>query len=430
MTRVARANTVIVGSGPGGATVARELARSGDDVIILEKGGYHRWPVGSVLAYATMYDIKKSKDGVLVRRGITAGGSTMLYSGNAYDPPSFLKEELGIDLAAEVAETKKELSIQPVPESFYRGYRGTMRMVGAASELGFRMRPQERFIDPELCDPACDRCLFGCSRGAKWTAREYLADAVEAGARLFVRHNVVKVLSSGGSAEGVLARDRYGQKRIMANRVILAAGGIGTPIILKKSGIADAGGHFFTDPMSVMAGTMKDGAGTYHEMTYTFADESMAGEFVVGTAGAVNAFMAQIAALHLAYLPNGMRMKRLAGMFVKLCDEPSGSIDEDGTMHKRLTDADERRMAEGVDRARRIMIRAGVVPGTISVAKGIGGHPGGTAAIGRIVGSDLQTAIRNCYVCDNSVMPRSGGIPPVLTLIALGKKAARSVFAA
>ena len=59
---------------------------------------------------------------------------------------------------------------------------------------------------------------------------------------------------------------------------------------------------------------------------------------------------------------------------------------------------------------------------------GIGGHPGGTAAIGRVVDKNLMTEIKNLYVCDNSVMPRSGGIPPVLTLIALGKKFARSLM--
>ena len=36
------AKTVVVGSGPGGATVARELALRGQDVLILERGAYHR----------------------------------------------------------------------------------------------------------------------------------------------------------------------------------------------------------------------------------------------------------------------------------------------------------------------------------------------------------------------------------------------------
>lgn len=422
------ANTIVIGSGPGGATVARELARKGDDVLILEKGADHQWPVGKALAYATMYDIKKSKHGVLVRRGITTGGSTMLYSGNAYDPPGFIRDELGIDLSAEVAETKKELRIRPVPESFFADYQGTLRLVEAADNLGYAMKPQERFIDPDQCDPACDRCLFGCAKGAKWTARAYINDALAAGARLLTKHEVESILHANGTAEGVLVKTGRGKKRIMANRVILAAGGIGTPIILQKSGIQGAGSHFFTDPMSVMVGVMKNGRGTFHEMTYTFADESNLGAFVVGNVGALNAFMAQLFKMHLLYARHGVHVKRLAGMFVKLCDEPSGRVDIRGNLHKQLTENDEKRMARGVEVARQIMVRAGVIPETISIAKGIGGHPGGTAAIGRVVNNNLETEIDNLYVCDNSVMPRSGGVPPVLTLIALAKKASRTIF--
>ncbi|HOO39700.1 MAG TPA: FAD-dependent oxidoreductase [Deltaproteobacteria bacterium] len=422
-----QADTVVVGTGPGGATIARELARAGEDVLILEKGRDHQFPIGSILAYATMYDIRKSKEGVLVRRGITTGGSTMIYSGNSYDPPAFLKKELKINLSKEVKETKKELKIQPIPRNYYENWTGTKRLVAAAEELGYSMEPQERFIDPDLCDPSCDRCLFGCSRGAKWTSREYVYDALVHGAKIITQCDVQKVITSGGEVSGVVAQTPQGTLVVNTGRVILGAGGLGTPMILQRSGIKGAGTHFFTDPMSVMVGLSSDSTGTWHEITYTFADESHVGEFVMGNVGAVNAFMAQIAALHLPYARRIAQLPKMVGMFVKLCDEPTGSIEPDGTLHKAFTAKDEETMAKGVAAAKSIMIKAGVIPETISVAKGIGGHPGGTAAIGRVVGTDLMTEIKNLYVCDNSVMPHSGGIPPVLTLIALGKKFARSL---
>ena len=420
-------DTLIIGSGVGGATIARELVRQGETVVILEKGKDHQWPVGTVFAYATMYDIKKSKEGIIVRRGITKGGSTLLYSGNAYDPPGFIKDELGIDLSEEVQETKEELRVRPVPKSFYENYQGTIRLVDAASALGYTMKPQERFIDPDVCDPRCDRCLFGCKKDAKWTARHYLDEIVGHGATLITEADVDQILIADRCAEGAVARTPQGTRRILANRVVLCAGGIGTPMILQRTGM-EAGSHFFTDPMSILAGVVKEGAGTFHEITFTFADDSHPGKFMIGNVGAVNGFFAQLFKLQLPFLLRLTQMKRIVGMFVKLCDEPSGRVDADGTIHKGLTKKDQERMDQGIEIARSIMIRAGVIPETISVARGIGGHPGGTAAIGRVVDADLQTKTKNLYVCDNSVMPRSGGVPPVLTLIALSKKAARQNF--
>ena len=36
------AEVIVVGSGPGGATVARELSKQGKDVLLLERGYDHR----------------------------------------------------------------------------------------------------------------------------------------------------------------------------------------------------------------------------------------------------------------------------------------------------------------------------------------------------------------------------------------------------
>ena len=56
-----------------------------------------------------------------------------------------------------------------------------------------------------------------------------------------------------------------------------------------------------------------------------------------------------------------------------------------------------------------------------------GAHPGGTAAIGEVVNKDLETSIRNLYVCDGSVLPVSPGLPPILTIVALAKRLAKNL---
>jgi len=50
------------------------------------------------------------------------------------------------------------------------------------------------------------------------------------------------------------------------------------------------------------------------------------------------------------------------------------------------------------------------------------GHPGGTAGIGRVVNADQETEISRLFVSDASVLPRSPGAPPVLTIVALSKR--------
>jgi len=56
-------------------------------------------------------------------------------------------------------------------------------------------------------------------------------------------------------------------------------------------------------------------------------------------------------------------------------------------------------------------------------------HPGGTVKIGEIVDANLKTRIDNLYVRDCSVIPEAFGVPPTLTLVALGKRLARHLVA-
>jgi len=79
---------IIVGSGAGGATLAKELTIRNRDVLILEKGKYeHRY--GSLRDIARFYDIRKSSEtkrltteGVKVFRAFMAGGTTVVSCGN------------------------------------------------------------------------------------------------------------------------------------------------------------------------------------------------------------------------------------------------------------------------------------------------------------------------------------------------------------
>ena len=80
--------------------------------------------------------------------------------------------------------------------------------------------------------------------------------------------------------------------------------------------------------------------------------------------------------------------------------------------------------------ARRILIKAGADPDTIFMTPMRGTHPSGTVRIGHMLDRDLQTEVKNLYVCDASTFPEALDRPTVLTIIGLGKRLARHLLAA
>ena len=110
----------------------------------------------------------------------------------------------------------------------------------------------------------------------------------------------------------------------------------------------------------------------------------------------------------------------MMGMFTKISDSAGGEISRDGGIRKPYAPEDLERLERGTEACRRILVEAGADTESVETIPLIGGHPGGTAAIGRVVDADLRAhAAEGLYVCDASVFPRSPGRPPTLTLIAL-----------
>ena len=55
----------------------------------------------------------------------------------------------------------------------------------------------------------------------------------------------------------------------------------------------------------------------------------------------------------------------------------------------------------------------------------VGGHSGGTAAIGELVNNNLQPEVNNLFADDASALPTAPGLPPILTIVALAKRLAK-----
>jgi len=117
----------------------------------------------------------------------------------------------------------------------------------------------------------------------------------------------------------------------------------------------------------------------------------------------------------------------MLGIMTKITDDSVGRIYPDGTFSKIITEEDRRRLEKGPAISKEILIKAGADSKSIVVSKVAGAHPGGTAAIGEVVDSGLQTEVDNLFVCDGSVLPTSPGLPPILTIVALAKRLAKTL---
>jgi hypothetical protein len=201
----------------------------------------------------------------------------------------------------------------------------------------------------------------------------------------------------------------------------LAAGGIGTPLLLRVAGISNAGFDFFFDPLVVVVGTVDDlDDGREFPMAAGLHDD---GE------GYLIADLVWPQWIYAMFTAQVLKLNRLGAhrrslpIMVKAKDELGGHLSPRGGVRKQLSEVDRARLVSGSRVARRILENAGArhIFRTWFMAV----HPGGTAKIGDVVDSDLRTQFDNLYVCDASVIPISWGLPPTLTLIALGKRLAK-----
>ncbi|WP_300670731.1 GMC family oxidoreductase N-terminal domain-containing protein [Desulfoluna sp.] len=419
----AQVDVIVVGSGPGGATVARELTAQGKKVLILEWGDNK--PVkGSLLQLAKNAGVPgknilfSDKTLLGMVRGTCTGGSSIFYCATAFEPPYELLDSYGIDIRAEVKEAKREVPVAPLKDELMGP--GALRLMESARDLGYAWEKLNKFIDQEKCRPECGKCSYGCPYDAKWTARHFVNEAVDGGAILINGAKVEKVLFDGDTAIGVTYKKGFQSHSVFADKVVIAAGGIGSPVILRHSGLYSAGYDFFFDPLVMVFGSV-DGLNSKGEPQMSAGiNMEEEGYLMVDLHFPTPIFAAQIAP-KLKFHRMLSRPDTLM-LMIKVKDELGGRITWNGGVRKSLAAEDLVKMKTGVSRASDILKNAGAK--SVYTGWRAAAHPGGTLKINHMVDTDLKTEKENLYVCDCSVVPEAWGLPPTLTLLGLGKRLA------
>jgi len=416
---------LVVGTGAGGASAARAL-QGPMQVTMLEAGGEFRrlrlgipsverlhrtrlpipaWAIP--LIYQPM-QVRTTPDMMLVN-GTGVGGTTTIATGNGVRMDADLRA-LGIDLDPEFEQVYADI---PVTTNHQRQWRDSTRgLFEIAATMGLEARPMPKMGVAERC-VHCGRCVLGCPTGAKWDSRAFVRDALARGAGLRTRTVVERLVVADGRATGVVARENWRRRFYPADTVVLAAGGLGTPSILERSGIR-SDPTLFVDPVLCVAGLVPE-IRAFDEIAMPFVIQQ--DRYILSPYFDYLSFLLDRRWWHPA--------ADIVSVMVKLADDTEGAI-EGRRIRKALTADDRLRLGKALAVATEMVERIGVPKGKTFTGLVNAGHPGGMLPLTRDQAASLHDdrLPSNVYVADATLLPRALGNPPILTVVALATRIA------
>lgn len=483
---------VVIGTGAGGAAAAYELASRGRAVLMLEEGDLHRrssFNGRAVQANQTLYRDQGimfaiGNAGVPVWAGRAVGGSTLINSGTCYRTPERTlrswRESMGLpDVFSSEGLgpyfDRVEAMLQVTPASpLHVGTIGPIIAKGAA-HLGYKHGVLRRNA------PDCDGqgvCCFGCPTGAKRsTDVSYVPEALLRGAQLVTAARVDTVDIVAGRARGVTATlggeredgERRPTLRVRADAVVVAAGTLLTPLLLRRSGACLSSGmlgkNLSIHPASKVVALFDERVDQWKGIPQGYAIDEFAEEGLMFEGGSLPFDITAIA------LPwTGRRFTELMEQYRYLAnfgfmiqDESRGEvrpgIGRSPLVIYNLNRKDVARMQRGFEILCEVYQAAGakrVLPfvtgsdevttkadlerlkarrlraGDFDVAAF---HPLGTCKIGvdpgtSCLGPDHEAHdVAGLYVCDGSAVPSSLGVNPQVTIMAMALRAAEIIDA-
>ena len=256
--RSVRVDACVIGTGAGGAPVAKELAEAGLRVAMLEEGD--RFTTDDMTARprdmtATLYrDAGQTstigKPPILLPLGRSVGGTTLINSGTCFRTPVALLElwarEFGLEALTPDAldpffrRVERILNVAQVPPELAGN--NALVVKRGAERLGwsgdFIYRNVRGCVGSGVC-------AFGCPTSAKQhTGITYVPLAWEAGATTYAGCRAQRIVVERGRVIGVEASTTAGGVlRVRADLVVVACGAVHTPLLLARNGLGAGSGQ-------------------------------------------------------------------------------------------------------------------------------------------------------------------------------------------
>jgi choline dehydrogenase-like flavoprotein len=497
------ADVIVIGSGAGGAVAAARLAEQGRDVLVLEEGNLVTPEElteneGDMTARLYAEGGMRATDDLsfLLLQGAAVGGGTLVNWMITFRAPDFVLDEwadrfelrgfTASDMAPYFDRIEREIHVTSVPDDAHSP--ANRILLDGARRLGWRATSGR--INARGCVRA-GFCGQGCRYGAKQSVdRVYIPRAVAAGARVMPDSRVdrIEIVERDGSANATtrglrrataplkrvhvttldrLTRRPIGTRVVEAPVVLLAAGAIGTPVILQRSGLGGGGvGRFLRlHPTTAVAGE-------HASDVYAAAgipQSAVCDEFIRRDDRGYG-FWIECAPHHpglAAVAASGFgaehhdlmrRFRRTTNLIVLIrdgsdLDASSGSVTLSRSGRPRITyrlsRRDEANLVAGVEAGARILLAAGITG--VRTLHTVGGelrgeadvaalrerswgphdltmfsaHVNGTCRLGsdpRVSGVDAageRHGVRGLYVVDGSLLPTGLGVNPQATIMAL-----------
>jgi len=487
---------LVIGSGAGGGLVAGELAAAGRDVVVLEKGPNPSFREmtqveGDMLGslYLDSGLIMTRSGSMPILAGSCVGGGTTINYTTSFELPADTRAEwdhvsgLSLFTSPRFQESLDRVSRRlhvgtdwstPAPRDqiLERGCRA----------LGWHVDVIPRNVTDCREGIECGFCGYGCRHDAKHsTVRAYLRDAVAGGTRLLANCEVERVLIERGRATGATATVRRAdgtsaRLTVRARVVVVAAGTIYTPAILRRSGLRNRniGKWLRLHPATAVLGFFPERVEPWSGSLQTRYSNQLA-DLDAGYGVRFETAPAQFALVGSAFGWEGARrfredVRRVGSMSyigVLLRDRDAGrvAVTRDGRpqVHYELSDYDMAHARRGLLAAAEILAAAGATEVATVQTPPVREHAGGTGWLERLtraadgvgyrrcrtsyitfhqmgsarMGADPRSSVvdasgrtyevEGLYVADGSTFPTSSGVNPMITIMGIADHVARGI---
>lgn len=488
-------DVIVVGSGAGGGTFAFACARAGKRVLLLERGPPAVGPQPCASTYQRLmtqepYDdrlIRVNGSAKRLYMGGGVGGGTALYGaallrpsaedfhpGRYYGPhipraiwdwpisyetlePYYTEAEAlyrvagpGEDDFGPLPKPRQGFPNSPLPLKPIN-----RRIMAANAALGLKPFRLPLAIDFDRC-LSCSSCPgYSCPNASRRSSAQLVAEAVDEGLPLHVMTNVEAEKlhrDASGQVDGVCVRDRTTGKQATyrAQRYALAAGAIGSPVLLLRSGMGSTwvGRNYMMHLSPIQCGFFRHRTGGDE----TFVKQVGFADYYFGCRG----YQHKLGLIQSLPVPDphmiakvlAIPLPQSAVQFLRARMVPLAGIVEDlpnpanrVTLDRNAQPVLKHRFAEyDLDRGRqlgRLMARILKNSGALVCAtKAFPSHEHVAHQCGTLrFGHDSVDAVAdskcrvfkhpNLFVVDGSVFPTSLGVGPALTIMANALRVAR-----